>query len=105
MPSSFGMLRNVRLMRSKSASASRQPQDGDADNRRQRCRKGAPKARYYAERANALESIRDGSVSTHKGNLYEVEIPEEGEYLLWDKPLSEQPAKVRRALKRDSRAG
>jgi hypothetical protein len=32
------------------------------------------------------------------GRLYEVEIPEDGEYLLWDKPLSEQPEKVRAAL-------
>ena len=33
-----------------------------------------------------------------KGQLYEVEIPEDSEMLLWDKPLSEQPAKVREAL-------
>lgn len=32
------------------------------------------------------------------GQLYEVEIPEDSEMLLWDKPLSEQPAKVREAL-------
>jgi predicted nucleotidyltransferase len=32
------------------------------------------------------------------GKLYEVEIPEDGEYLLWDKPLSEQPEAVRKAL-------
>lgn len=30
-----------------------------------------------------------------KGRLYEVEIPEDDEYLLWDKPLSEQPEGVR----------
>jgi hypothetical protein len=29
------------------------------------------------------------------GRLYEVEIPEDAEYLLWDKPLSEQPEKVK----------
>jgi hypothetical protein len=33
------------------------------------------------------------------GQLYEVDIPEDSEMLLWDKPLSEQPAKVREALK------
>jgi len=32
------------------------------------------------------------------GRLYQVEIPDEGEYLLWDKPLSEQPEKVQAAL-------
>lgn len=32
------------------------------------------------------------------GRLYEVEIPEDGEFMLWDKPLSEQPPKVRAAL-------
>ena len=31
----------------------------------------------------------------NKGALYQVEIPEDDEYLLWDKPLSEQPEKVR----------
>jgi len=33
------------------------------------------------------------------GRLYQVEIPEDDEYLLWDKPLSEQPEKVKAALK------
>ena len=32
------------------------------------------------------------------GQTYEVEIPEEREMLLWDKPLSEQPEAVRAAL-------
>jgi len=32
------------------------------------------------------------------GRLYEVDIPEDDEYLLWDKPLSEQPPKVKAAL-------
>lgn len=32
------------------------------------------------------------------GQLYEVEIPEDSEMLLWDKPLSEQPEGVRAAL-------
>lgn len=34
------------------------------------------------------------------GRLYEVEIPEDDEYLLWDKPLSEQPEKVKAALEK-----
>ncbi len=32
------------------------------------------------------------------GALYQVEIPEENEYLLWDKPLSEQPEAIQRAV-------
>ena len=35
-----------------------------------------------------------------KGRLYEVNIPEDDTYLLWDKPLSEQPEKVKTALKK-----
>lgn len=34
-------------------------------------------------------------VSNADGRLYEVDIPDDDEYLLWDKPLSEQPEKVR----------
>lgn len=33
-----------------------------------------------------------------KGQLYEVEIPEDDTFLLWDKPLSEQPKAVREAI-------
>ncbi len=34
------------------------------------------------------------------GRLYTVDIPEDSEYLDWDKPLSEQPAKVREVLEK-----
>jgi hypothetical protein len=34
-----------------------------------------------------------------KGKLYEVEIPDEGAYLLWDKTLDEQPEAVQKALR------
>ena len=34
----------------------------------------------------------------NQGRLYQVEIPDDNEYLLWDKPLSEQPEKVRAAI-------
>ncbi len=37
-------------------------------------------------------------VSKTPGQLYEVEIPEDNEYLLWDKPLSEQSEKVQNAV-------
>ena len=53
------------------------------------------KNRYRIE---VLESMRGKTISRERGALYEVEIPEDDEYLLWDKPLSEQPEKVREAL-------
>lgn len=34
------------------------------------------------------------------GQLYQVEVPEDDELLDWDKPLSEQPEKIREALSR-----
>lgn len=48
-----------------------------------------------------LETLeRDGSVQVNKGKLYQVELaPSDDEYLLWDKPLSEQSEKVKEALK------
>ena len=36
--------------------------------------------------------------SPNQGRLYEVEIPEQSEMLDWDKPLSEQPESVQKAL-------
>lgn len=38
------------------------------------------------------------SAPTNKGHLYEVEIPEDGDYLDWDKPLSEQSPAVKEIL-------
>ncbi|MBQ0917430.1 hypothetical protein KBW71_03175 [Hydrogenophaga aromaticivorans] len=38
-------------------------------------------------------------LSSDKGQLYTVEIPEDTEMILWDKPLNEQPKKVLDALK------
>jgi hypothetical protein len=40
------------------------------------------------------------AASAMQGQLYEVEIPEDSEMLLWDKPLSEQPEVVQRAVER-----
>lgn len=44
--------------------------------------------------------IEDGWVFREKGNgrLYKVDIPEDGDLLAWDAPLSEQPEKVRDAI-------
>jgi hypothetical protein len=56
----------------------------------------------YAPAFAFLESIRDRNVAIDntkpKGQLYEVDIPEDDVLLHWDKPLSEQPEKVREAL-------
>ena len=58
-----------------------------------------PYAQEKFDAAQAFrEQVREFGVSFGRGQLYEVNIPEEGEYLLWDKPLSEQPEKVRAAL-------
>lgn len=55
--------------------------------------------RHSTRPSNALMQEVLGRGPTHTpGRLYEVEIPEDGEYLLWDKPLSEQPEKVKAAL-------
>lgn len=51
------------------------------------------------ERLQALKSRLGYSKEQKSGQLYEVDIPEEGQYLLWDKPLSEQPDAVKAALK------
>ncbi len=50
-----------------------------------------------AEQARITKALREFD-DARKGQLYEVDIPEDSEMLLWDKPLSEQPAKVREAL-------
>ncbi|HSV44616.1 MAG TPA: LPD38 domain-containing protein [Ramlibacter sp.] len=47
---------------------------------------------------DASQELQD-AVNGAQGQLYEVEIPEDSEILLWDKPLSEQPKKVLDALK------
>lgn len=57
---------------------------------------------FYDEAINKLQGYQDQgvTVSGRKGKLYEVELaPEQDEYLLWDKPLSEQSEKVKAALK------
>lgn len=51
-----------------------------------------------ADIATLEDLIARGGIEPAKGRLYEVEIPDDDEYLLWDKPLSEQPEKVKAAL-------
>lgn len=45
-------------------------------------------------------SDRTKAALANLGNLYQVEIPEDSDLLDWDKPLSEQPTKVRDAIAR-----
>ena len=48
----------------------------------------------------AIKYFEDAKFETY-GSLYKVELaPKENEYLLWDKPLSEQPKGVREKLKK-----
>lgn len=59
-------------------------------------------------RLEFLRAIEDGSykiaeIEENPGQLYRAEIPEDSDLLDWDKPLSEQPAKVREAVQRIKR--
>lgn len=51
--------------------------------------------------ANRLEGLKPDDIKQEKpGRLYHVEIPEDGAYLHWDKPISEQSPEVKAALKK-----
>ena len=49
-----------------------------------------------------LEDLKNqGGIDRKKGSLYKVELaPKDSEYLLWDKPLSEQPKAVQRKIEK-----
>lgn len=57
-----------------------------------------------AEAAQNAQAARDAVALVDRvrraaaGQLYEVEIPEDNELLIWDKPIGKQPEKVRAAL-------
>ena len=57
---------------------------------------GDATAHSYESRADALEKYKD-RLTFAKGQVYEADIPEDGSFLHWDKPLSEQPEAVRNA--------
>lgn len=59
---------------------------------------------YFADKKGVAEHYRKMLTrGGNKGQLYKVELaPEEDEYLLWDKPLSEQSDKVKAALEEAS---
>ncbi len=50
----------------------------------------------------AKEFILSGRLNVREdGYVYQVEIPDDGEYLLWDKPLNQQPAIIADAFYQD----
>lgn len=58
---------------------------------------------FVAQLERIRDQARDGMVfelTEPQGQVYQVNIPDETEMLAWDKPLSEQPEKVREALGR-----
>lgn len=50
------------------------------------------------EISSLLVAISDNSLKADVGSLYEVEIPGDDVFLLWDSPISEQPDAVRTAI-------
>lgn len=67
----------------------------------------AGKEKLVEQGISFLEELRGKKLSRvekNQGHLYEVELaPAEDEYLLWDKPLSEQSEKVQKAFTDDMR--
>jgi hypothetical protein len=54
---------------------------------------------YTEDAQTIIDAIRDGTFKVGKGGrLYHVEIPDDGAYLHWDKPLSEQSPEVKKVL-------
>ncbi|MFT6550457.1 MAG: hypothetical protein ACJA1I_000485 [Zhongshania marina] len=55
---------------------------------------------YFAGKRAVAEYYRDYQTDgdSSKGNLYQADIPEDNELLDWDKPLSEQSAKIKSAF-------
>jgi hypothetical protein len=47
-----------------------------------------------------LKTLPDEAFAPTAGRLYEVDIPEDNEYLLWDRPITAQPEAVKAALKK-----
>lgn len=60
-----------------------------------------PEDRAELEQAiKTVEALKESDIDVRRGRLYQVELaPAETDYLLWDKPLSEQSPTVRAALK------
>ena len=65
-----------------------------------------PEGDYQKNEGQIVKLFKEMGVETKRtGKLYQVELaPKEDEYLLWDRPLSEQSEKVKAAFER-SRIG
>jgi GNAT superfamily N-acetyltransferase len=62
---------------------------------------------YFAGDKQVAEWYREQLSGADKGQLYEVSIPDDGAYGLWDVPLSKQPEVVKNAIRKivDARFG
>jgi hypothetical protein len=61
----------------------------------------AEKAEIISSIEKIVDDLREQTLKRRPGQLYEVEIPKDSDMLLWDKPLSEQPASVRKILSKE----
>ena len=57
---------------------------------------------FKSRQIAALQKLRDADVYSYQrpGRLYHVDLPEDDTYLLWDVPLTEQPAAVQEAIRK-----
>ncbi len=53
---------------------------------------------YWKRVSDFLNTHKKQDLKATKGQLYKVEIPDDGEFLNWDKPLSEQSEKVKSSI-------
>ena len=62
---------------------------------------GSVGRKYYKNLLAQLRQIKDVTFSNPlNGNIYQFDIPEDYELLDWDKPLSEQPEQVKKAIRK-----
>lgn len=55
---------------------------------------------YFASRREVAEYYRDSLSDGKEGHLYKVEIPEDDQYLDWDKPMGKQSEAIQAAIKK-----
>lgn len=55
-------------------------------------------ARLDDERADVAESIVEGDITINRGQVYQVDIPDDDHLLDWDARMADQPQRVREAL-------
>lgn len=60
---------------------------------------GEPREGYYQEIKGYVDQLKKSDIKREfTGHLYKVDIPEDDQYLQWDKPFSEQSATVQKAV-------